>query len=105
MRKLFIFIMILSITLFISCGNKTNYGSTENNKGNEVVNSDQDESNIVENNNTQENVDLEKKDDIEESNEPVKEESESKLQYYLDKYPDKVLIYKSYVGEIVYPIY
>ncbi len=26
-------------------------------------------------------------------------------QYYLDKYPDKVLIYKSYVGEIVNPIY
>lgn len=86
MRKLFVFIMILSITLFISCGNKTNYGSTENNKRNEAVNSDQDESNIAENNNTQENADLEKKDDIEESNEPVQEESESKLQYYLDKY-------------------
>lgn len=26
-------------------------------------------------------------------------------QYYLDKYPDKVLIYKSYVGEILNPIY
>lgn len=26
-------------------------------------------------------------------------------QYYLDKYPDKVLIYKSYVGEIVNPMY
>ena len=33
MRKLFVFIMILSTTLFISCGNKTNDGATENNKG------------------------------------------------------------------------
>ena len=82
MRKLFVFIMILSTTLFISCGNKTNDGATENNKGNKAVSSEQNESNIGENNNVQDNTDLEKKDDIEESNEPLEEESESKVQYY-----------------------
>ena len=86
MRKLFIFIMILSITLFISCGNKTNDMATENNKGNEAVNPKENESSIGENNNVQESADLEKKDDVEESNEPIEEESESKVQYYLDKY-------------------
>lgn len=86
MRKLFVFIMILSTTLFISCGNKNNDGATENNKGNKAVSSEQNESNIGENNNVQDNTDLEKKDDIEESNEPLEEESESKVQYYLDKY-------------------
>lgn len=86
MRKLFVFIMILSTTLFISCGNKTNDGATENNKGNEAVSSEQDESNIGENNNVEDNTDLEKKDDVDKSNESVEEESESKVQYYLDKY-------------------
>ncbi len=86
MRKLFVFIMILSTTLFISCGNKTNDGAKENNKGNEVVNSEQDDSNIGENNNVEDNTDLEKKDDVDKSNESVEEENESKVQYYLDKY-------------------
>ena len=86
MRKLFVFIMILSTTLFISCGNKTNDGAKEKNKGNEVVNSEQDEGNSGENNNVQDNTNLEKKDDVDKSNESVEEESESKVQYYLDKY-------------------
>lgn len=81
MRKLLVFIMILSITLLISCRNKTNDEATKNNKGNETVNSNEDE-----NNNVQDNTSLDKKDDVEESNEPVEEESESKVKDYLDRY-------------------
>ena len=43
-------------------------------------------SNIGENNNVEDNTDLEKKDDVDKSNESLEEESESKVQYYLDKY-------------------
>lgn len=81
MRKLFVFIMILSIALFISCGNKTNDETTKNNKVNEAVNPTEEE-----NNNAQDNTDLDAKDNVEESNDSVKDESEDKVHYYLDKY-------------------
>lgn len=86
MRKIVIFIMLVSITLFVGCGSKSNDGITEDKKNNEIVSNNQVENSVDEDNKVKENGELEKADDTDESHDPAEEESESKGQEYLDKY-------------------